>query len=146
MKAMILFLLLWGSLNSPLFATIDAQIEAIQKAPIEERFKLMNAFKKEIVQMQEQERIKAIMKLKSITTGKHAHRALKELIKPSKEELSKKRTDKREDHLSYIRDTNKIDENMKNKTEEQIENDTEEYKEDTIQKYHEGESHENDDR
>jgi len=50
-----------------LSANIDTQIEAIRNAPVEERFMLMNAFKKEIVHMQEKERIDAITKLKSIT-------------------------------------------------------------------------------
>jgi len=62
-----------------LFANIDARIEAIQRAPIKERFKLMNAFKQDIIQMKEEERIHAITKLKGITQSKYAHRALKEI-------------------------------------------------------------------
>ena len=62
-----------------LFADIDAQIEAIQNAPADERFKLMNAFKKEIIRMQETSRIEAMGKLKSITQSPHSNRILEEL-------------------------------------------------------------------
>ena len=50
-----------------LYADIDSEIEAIQKAPVQERFKLMNALKHKLIQMREQERSAAIDKLKSIT-------------------------------------------------------------------------------
>lgn len=59
--------------------TIDAQIEAIQKAPISERFKLMNAFKKNIITMKEEERIHALMELKSITKSKYGHKVLDDI-------------------------------------------------------------------
>ena len=62
-----------------LFANIDDQITAIQKASASERFILMNNFKKEIVQMQEKERLHAINKLQSITQSKHADKARIEL-------------------------------------------------------------------
>ena len=47
-------------LSRNLYADIDAKIEAIQNAPVEERFILMNEFKKEILYMHDQERIRAI--------------------------------------------------------------------------------------
>ena len=68
----------------PLYASIDARIEAIQNASVEERFMLMNAFKKEVVHMQEEERIDAITKLKTITQSQHSGRAIKELQKYAK--------------------------------------------------------------
>ena len=79
MKQIVLKFLLSFSLCMPLFSNMDARIKAIQNAPIEERFKLMNAFKKEIILMQEQERIEAITKLKSITQSKYGTHALEEL-------------------------------------------------------------------
>ena len=66
-------------LPSILHADIDAQIEAIRHAPVAERFKLMNAFKQEIVQMKEEERIHAITQLKGITKSKYANRAINEI-------------------------------------------------------------------
>jgi len=62
---------------------MDREIEAIRKAPIAKRFKLMNAFKKEIIKMQEKERLIAIRKLKNMNKSKYANRALKELNKNS---------------------------------------------------------------
>jgi len=49
-----------------LYADIDAEIEAIQNASVEERFKLMNAFKHKLIKMRQKERIGAINKLKTI--------------------------------------------------------------------------------
>ena len=63
----------------PLDANIDARIDAIQKAPLEERFRLMNQFKEEISHMNEEARIHAITKLKSITHSEHGQKAIKEL-------------------------------------------------------------------
>jgi len=62
---------------------MDREIEAIRKAPIAKRFKLMNAFKKQIIKMQEKERLIAIRKLKNMNKSKYANRALKELNKHS---------------------------------------------------------------
>ena len=71
-------------------ADIDAQIDVIKNASIEERFKLMNAFKQEIIQMKEEERIHAITQLKGITKSKHGDRALKEIRKHIHAEHNKK--------------------------------------------------------
>ncbi len=60
-RLLILFipLLLWGD--------VDAQIEAIQKASVQERYKLMNAFKNKLIKMREKERIQALQKLQKKT-------------------------------------------------------------------------------
>jgi len=52
-----------------LFGSIDDDIEAIQKAPIEDRFKLMNELKEKIAKMQEERRMESINKLKLATNG-----------------------------------------------------------------------------
>lgn len=52
-----------------LFGSIDDDIEAIQKAPIEDRFKLMNELKDKIAKMQEERRMESINKLKLATNG-----------------------------------------------------------------------------
>lgn len=61
---LLLFLngILWGT-------TIDEEIEAIQQAPVEQRFELMNALKKKIVEMKEEERMQSIEKLQQATQG-----------------------------------------------------------------------------
>jgi len=50
-------------------ASIDDEIDKIQNAPIEERFKLMNKLKEEIAKMQEERRMESIEKLKIATDG-----------------------------------------------------------------------------
>lgn len=69
-KFRVLKLIMIGLLSlTLLYASIDDEIEAIQKAPIEQRFKLMNALKKRIVQMKEEKRMTTIKKLQSATQG-----------------------------------------------------------------------------
>jgi len=51
-------------------ASIDDEIEAIQKAPVEQRFELMNALKRKITKMKEEERMNTINKLQEATQGK----------------------------------------------------------------------------
>ena len=73
-----------------LYGDIDAQIRAIQNSPPKERFKLMNNFKKTIVQMKEKERIEAIKKLTSKSNSiqsKKVLKALKEYEKRKKIQL-----------------------------------------------------------
>lgn len=140
-----------------LHANIDAQIEAIRNAPVEERFMLMNAFKKEIVHMQEKERIDAITKLRSITQSSHSDRAIKELQKHTKPKYhlnservskTKERTeieyeheDEAEDHIEdesedHIEDEtedhieDETEDHIENETEDHIENETEDHIED----------------
>lgn len=68
-------------LQHPLYADIDAKIKAIQNAPVHKRFKLMNAFKREMAKMQENERIEALTKLTSKSSNKQVKKTLKELKK-----------------------------------------------------------------
>jgi len=67
-----------------LHADIDAQIYAIKNASVEERFKLMNAFKRDLIKMKEEERIKAITKLSEKSNKAHAKKALNELKQNTK--------------------------------------------------------------
>ena len=102
----------------PLHANIDAQIQAIQRAPVSERFKLMNAFKQKMIQMQEEERIKAMKKIQSITRSKHADQAFKELYT-----LEKKNNTKNPNReLARKKET---DEQVENQIEEKIESEAE---------------------
>ena len=64
--------------------SIDTEIEAIQKAPVSERFKLMNALKKKLVKMKEKERIEALSKLRASTKSKKAKKAIDDIEKRSK--------------------------------------------------------------
>ena len=82
-RAVILFFillhvtLLWSK-------SIDAEIEAIQKAPVSERFKLMNALKKKLVKMKERERMEALSKLRASTKSKKAKKAIGDVEKRTK--------------------------------------------------------------
>jgi hypothetical protein len=62
--------ILWIFLISSLYSNIDEEIDKIQKAPIKDRYKLMNILKEKIVKMKEEERLKSISKLKLVTQGK----------------------------------------------------------------------------
>jgi len=114
---------------------IDAQIEAMRNAPIEERFRLMNAFKQEIVEMKEEERIHAITQLKSITQSKYGDRALREIKthtqrtqhKEDKDEQKEKFNERdNEDTEDANNETeNDIEDEVGNETEDEIENDIE---------------------
>jgi hypothetical protein len=135
----------------PLYANIDARIDAIQNAPVEERFMLMNAFKKEVVHMQEAERIDAITKLKSITQSRHSDRAIKELQKYAKPKYhhnservskSKERTeieyeldDDAEDHIE-----DESEQHIEDETEDHIESETEDHIEDETEDHIEDET------
>lgn len=46
---------------------VDAQIEEIQRAPAQERYRLMNQFKRQLAEMNEEERAAAIAKLQEQT-------------------------------------------------------------------------------
>jgi hypothetical protein len=111
----------------PLFleADIDTQIEAIRNAPLTERFKLMNAFKQEIIDMKEEERIQAITQLKSITESKYGDRALHEIKTHIKTHHNKE---------TYSRgENNEIEDEVANETENEIENEAEDHIEDDIE-------------
>ena len=125
---------------------MDARIDAIQKAPIEERFMLMNQFKQEISNMNETARIDAITKLKSITRSEHSEKAIKELkhrvrqtyirqickTKRNQERCEKDeilRQYKYEDEIEVDIENeteNQAEEGIENENEESIENETEE--------------------
>ena len=143
MRQFILKYLLSLLLMVPLYANIDARIEAIQNASLEERFMLMNAFKREVVHMQEEERIDAITKLKSITRSQHSDRALRELEKHTKpkyihkdHEISKtkERTEvhSEEDH--------EVEDHMESETEDHVEDETEDHIEDETEDHIEDET------
>ncbi|MEN8726860.1 MAG: hypothetical protein ABF276_02745 [Sulfurovum sp.] len=145
----------------PLYADIDSRIDAIQKAPVEERFMLMNAFKKEIVHMQEEERIDAISKLKSITRSQHSDRALKELkthARPSythrervisktkrRTEVHSERESEMEDHIESETEDhieNETEDHIESETEDHIENETEDHIENETEDHIEDETEE----
>ena len=129
-QAILKSLLLLILLSLSLFANIDTEIEAIQKAPVEERFKLMNAFKRKMVQMQEQERMKAIRKLRFITKSKHSSKILKVLTKKGKHDLSKLRTYEREESKTHMISNTAHEEQSENATEDQVENEMQDQIED----------------
>ena len=127
----------------PLYANIDARIDAIQNASVGERFKLMNAFKKEVIHMKEEERIDAIRRLKSITRSQHSDRALKELrhnARPSyrkKIRTIQKRYEKAEVHSKQ---ETEIEDNIESETEDHIENETEDHIENETEDHIESET------
>ena len=83
-RILFIFLLLVSCNSILLHANVDAQIEAIKNASVEERFKLMNEFKKNLIEMKEEERIKAMTKLTIQSKNKHAKKALDELKQNAK--------------------------------------------------------------
>jgi hypothetical protein len=118
----------------PLYASIDSRIEAIQNAPVEERFRLMNLFKREVSQMNENARIDAITKLKSVTRSENSQKAIKELRHRTRQTYIKQvcKTNKNKERcerntiLRHQKYENEIDVDIENETEESIENETEE--------------------
>jgi len=84
MKSVVMLLFILFHLTLLWSKSIDAEIEAIQKAPVSERFKLMNALKKKLVKMKEKERIEALSKLRASTKSKKARKAIGEVEKRSK--------------------------------------------------------------
>ena len=60
-------------------ADIDDLIESMQNVSPEKRFEIMNRFKEEVIQLQEEERMDAMLKLISITESSNAKEVLKEL-------------------------------------------------------------------
>lgn len=78
---------------------IDMQIEAIQKAPVAERFKLMNALKKRLVKMKEKERLKALSKLRLSTKSKHAKKVIDKVEKDTKRIFKQHLENEMESHI-----------------------------------------------
>ena len=85
-----------------LYADIDTQIEAIQNASVEERFKLMNAFKKNLIKMKEKERIKAIHKLTNKSKNKQAKNVLTRLEENIKKEKIRKHLEHQQIDVSHV--------------------------------------------
>ena len=105
----------------PLFSSIDEQIEAMQHASDAERFEMMNQFKKELVKLQEEERIHAMKKLISITESNNSHEVMEELKNNSDDQNNSYENNILEE---YIEDT------IKNDMEENIEFESQEEGED----------------
>jgi len=96
----------------PLFADIDTLIESMQSVSDEERFKLMNEFKQEVIQLQEEERMEAMLKLISITQSDNAHEVLEEL---KSENIPQETEDSRHEVASHSEE-----ENVQESVEEQV--------------------------
>lgn len=77
-------------------ANLDDDIRAIQSAPASERYKLMNAFKKNLIKMNEKERIKAITMLGKKSNKKNAKKALEELKKEDKRKRLRKEVEQQQ--------------------------------------------------
>ena len=146
-------LLLWCSFL-PLNGNIDTQIEAIQNAPVEERFILMNAFKKEVIHMQEAERIEAITKLRSITQSRHSDRAIRELQDHARpryhrnservsrtKERNERRSEREYETEDHIED--ETEDHIEDETEDHIESETEDHMESEVEDHIEDETEEN---
>jgi len=86
----------------PLYANIDSQIEAIQNASAQERFKLMNAFKKNLVKMKKKERIEAMTKLTKQSKNKQAKKVLEELKLKSTLSQTKKHLEQQQIHEDNV--------------------------------------------
>jgi len=74
-----LFIAIFILLYSTLYANIDSQIEAIQNASPQERFELMNAFKKKILLLKAKERREALTKLFKGSSKKPVQKVLDEI-------------------------------------------------------------------
>jgi len=112
-----IFLLNISMIPLCLQADIDTQIDAIRNAPLSKRFKLMNAFKQEIIEMKEKERIHAITQLKSITKSKYGDRALHEM----KTHINIHHTQKKNTHNSSNDIENEVTNEIEHKVEDHVE-------------------------
>jgi len=106
MMSIMKYILIMTSLLVSLHADIDEQIEAIQNAPVEERFKLMNAFKKNLVKMKEEERIEAMKKLTTRSHNKHVKKALEALKQQTKQKKMQRHIERQQIEENTI--TNEI--------------------------------------
>ncbi|MCF6244914.1 MAG: hypothetical protein L3J43_07735 [Sulfurovum sp.] len=107
----------------PLWGDMDAQIEAIQRAPVAERFKLMNAFKKKIIKMHEKERIEAMTKLQSITQSKHAAKVFKEIQTKIKNNKGTSVHNEKDDEIDDLRDDDRREDRDDERNNERDDND-----------------------
>ena len=70
-----------------LHADIDSLIESMQNVSDEKRFELMNHFKEEVIKLQEEERMEAMLKLISITESNNSKAVLKEIEENEQESI-----------------------------------------------------------
>jgi len=127
----------------PLFADVDAQIEAIQKANASERFQLMNAFKQEIVKMQERERLEAVNKLRSITKSKNADKTFNKLHMQIEAKCAQEAKGQKKEHPAKRAHDSHTQEHIESETDDSIENEIEDQIENETQD-HEEDAHDND--
>jgi len=106
-KILLLILLMY----TPLFSSIDEQIEAMQNASDEERFEMMNRFKKELIKLQEEERMDAMKKLILITESNNSQEVMEELKSHSDDENSSYENNRVEEHIEDIT-KNDVEENI----------------------------------
>ncbi len=141
MKLKILYIcLILYTLYYPLRADIDDKIKAIQNAPVHERFKLMNAFKREMATMQESERINAMGEIQSITKSKYVDRALREIRSHKRDHTRNSRasTRARDEAIIHTEEKieNEVEDNVEEETEDQIENEVEDNVEEETEEDH----------
>lgn len=103
---------------------------------------LMNAFKQEMLHMQEEERIDAITKLKTITQSRHSDRAIKELQKYAKPKYryNDERNAKTKERTRIEYDQEDTEDHMEDESEEHIEGETEDHIEDETEDHIEDET------
>ncbi len=91
-----------------LHADIDSLIESMQNVSPEKRFEIMNRFKEEVIELQEEERMEAMLKLISITESSNTKEVLEELKSNSSDKIEKESDDMSDDihenseHISDI--------------------------------------------
>lgn len=83
-------------------SSIDEEIKTIQSAPLEKRFKLMNAFKKKLIQMKEQERINALKKLTKNAKKQDASAVLKSLQKHTRQQKERRKLEAQQIEIDNI--------------------------------------------
>lgn len=83
-------------------SSIDEEIKAIKSAPVEKRFKLMNAFKKKLIQMKEQERIDALKKLTKDAKKQDASAVLKALQKHTRQQKARQKLEEQQIEIDNI--------------------------------------------
>jgi len=99
MKKLLILLFILFHMTLLWSKSIDAEIEAIQKAPVSERFKLMNILKKKLVKMKEKERIEALSRLRSSTKSKKAKKAIGDVEKRTKNIARQHLENEMENHI-----------------------------------------------
>ena len=83
-------------------SSIDEEIKAIQSAPMKKRFKLMNAFKKRLIQMKENERIDTLKKLTKNAKKQDASAVLKALQKHTRQQKERQKLEAQQIEIGNI--------------------------------------------